>query len=101
MNYDILGNLNYMEMVIKETLRLAPIVPLLGRTTTGDITISNCVIPAGVGILISPYSIHRDSNIWGSNADKFNPDNFLPEKMSERHPATFIPFSYGPRNCIG
>lgn len=45
--------------------------------------------------------MHHDKRIWGPNADLFDPDNFLPENVSNRHICSFIPFSFGPRSCIG
>lgn len=59
------------------------------------------VIPAGVTLFFSIFSMHRDKKIWGQQSHIFNPDNFLPENVLLRHPYSFLPFSAGPRNCIG
>lgn len=52
-------------------------------------------------LIIPIFQLQRRTDIWGQNADQFNPDNFLPEKSEARHPYSWIPFSNGPRNCIG
>nr|XP_019562039.2 probable cytochrome P450 313a4 [Aedes albopictus] len=96
------GKLTYLEMVIKETMRLFPAAALMARVATSDIKISgNKTIPENTTIIIGTYQIHRDPKIWGPKADQFDPDNFLPENVADRHPYSFIPFSAGPRNCIG
>lgn len=57
-------------------------------------------IPKGTEALIAITSIHRNPEVW-SNPDKFDPDNFTPEAIQKRHPYAYVPFSAGPRNCIG
>lgn len=57
-------------------------------------------LPKGTDIVVPIGDLHRDSRIWNEPL-KFIPERFLPEEIEKRHPCSFIPFSYGPRNCIG
>ncbi|XP_062557031.1 cytochrome P450 4c3-like [Armigeres subalbatus] len=96
------ANLTYLEMACKETMRLFPVAPILGRIATEDVKLNDChTIPANARIIIGTHQMHRDPKIWGTNADRFDPDNFLPENVAKRHPYSYIPFSGGPRNCLG
>lgn len=100
-NYDQILQLTYTEQVIKETLRLFPVSPYVLRFCKSDTEISNCTIPRGAVIIVSLYTMHRNKEIWGEDANEFNPDHFSAEQMSKRHPSSYAPFSLGPRNCIG
>ncbi|XP_049534888.1 cytochrome P450 4C1-like [Anopheles darlingi] len=104
-NQDVLNEhlpqLVYMEMVLKETMRLFPVGPMIGRQCTEDTQISRTVIPKGVTVVLGIFNIQRNPEHWGPRADQFDPENFSPERMADRHPYCFLPFSAGPRNCIG
>ena len=98
---DMLNNLPYLEMVIKETMRFFPIAAFLGREATKDIKLKSCTIPAGANILINMLKVHRNPIYWSDDAHLFNPDRFMPENISKIHPYAYLPFSKGIRNCIG
>ena len=101
-NYEQIAKLDYLDRVMKESFRLAPPIFLIGRETIEDFEIApNCVIPRNTPIAINTFVLHRRKDLFGPESDKFNPDNFLPENISQRHPYSFQPFSTGRRNCIG
>ncbi|XP_064108225.1 cytochrome P450 4c3-like isoform X1 [Macrobrachium nipponense] len=95
-----LRQLKYTENCIKEALRLYPSVPMMARELREDVVISNYRIPAGTTLAILPYRLHRDPAHF-TKPEVYDPDRFLPENSQGRHPYAYIPFSAGPRNCIG
>lgn len=58
------------------------------------------ILPKGTQIIISFKDLHTDKKLW-KEPHKFIPERFSSEEVAKRHPCCFIPFSYGPRNCIG
>jgi len=57
-------------------------------------------LPVGATIIIATFKIHRNEEVF-PNPEVFNPDNFLPEKSASRHYYAYVPFSAGPRSCVG
>ncbi|XP_015366965.1 PREDICTED: cytochrome P450 4C1-like [Diuraphis noxia] len=89
-----------LERVIKETMRLYPSVTGITRTLKEPLRLDKYTIPSKSVMAVIPHLLHRDENIY-PNPEKFDPDRFLPEQCIGRHPYAYIPFSAGPRNCIG
>ncbi|XP_056624883.1 cytochrome P450 4V2 isoform X2 [Triplophysa dalaica] len=95
-----LKKLRYLECVIKESLRIFPAVPLFARSLCETCHINGFKVPEGVNAVIIPYALHRDPRYF-PEPEEFRPERFLPENSKGRHPYAYIPFSAGPRNCIG
>jgi cytochrome P450 len=90
----------YSRQIIEEAMRLYPAGWLLTRRALGEDRLGPYFVPAGTEIYLPPYFIHRNPELW-PNPDAFNPDRFAPDQSRERPRLASIPFSTGPRNCIG
>lgn len=97
---DDLKEMRYLECVIKESHRLYPPVPLIARNTDEDADILGYRVPRGCMLVMLPFMMHRDSRFF-PEPEEFRPERFLPENCAGRHPYAYMPFSAGPRNCIG
>ncbi|XP_053693538.1 cytochrome P450 4d8-like [Sabethes cyaneus] len=95
-----LQDFRYLEAVIKESMRLFPPVPLIGRQLVEDLEMNGTTLKAGQDILIPIYVIHRNPEVF-PDPERFDPERFTEAAESNRGPYDYIPFSAGSRNCIG
>ncbi|XP_030751733.1 uncharacterized protein LOC115879181 [Sitophilus oryzae] len=97
---DDISRLEFMEMVIKEVMRLFPIAPFIMRKAVADTEVEGYTIPKGASVMIAISLMHRDPVHW-EKPDEFYPEHFYPEAVQKRHPYAYVPFSAGSRQCIG
>ncbi|KAG5891754.1 hypothetical protein JTB14_012488 [Gonioctena quinquepunctata] len=95
-----INKMEYLDMCIKDVLRLFPIAPYILRRTLEDYILDKWTIPKSTAIVVPIFNLHRDPYYW-ENPEHFHPDHFLPEAVQKRHVYAYLPFSAGPRGCIG
>ena len=93
-----LESLGLARRVIEETLRLNPPVYTLGREVVAEDTYEGRRIPKGTTLLISIWGMQRGP-AWGPDAERFDPDRWLPDRNPPRH--AYMPFAAGRHTCIG
>jgi benzoate 4-monooxygenase len=108
--YDMVRSLPYLQAVVNEALRYHCTSGIgLPRQVPDDspgITIRGHFFPPGSVLSVPTYTIHHSTEIWGPDADDFKPERWLEtenggEGLTARQKNAFIPFSYGPRACVG
>ena len=97
-----LRQLKYLDQLIKESLRYWPSVPFVLRQMSEDVELAGgeYLIPKGAHCLIFTHSLHHNPNVY-PRPEVFDPERFSSEQALKRHPYAYLPFSAGPRNCIG
>ncbi|XP_047569458.1 cytochrome P450 3A12 isoform X1 [Lutra lutra] len=98
--YDALVQMEYLDMVLNETLRLYTIGGRLERICKKDVEISGVFIPKGTVVMVPVFTLHRDQDLW-PEPEEFRPERFSKKNKDSINPYTYLPFGTGPRNCIG
>ncbi len=99
--YEDLPKLKYLEMVVKESMRLYPASSLLfGREAAHDVELGGYTLRRGSWVFISPYVVHRNP-LYFKDPQTFDPLRFSPQRSDEIPPYAYIPFGGGTRVCIG
>lgn len=88
-----LSKFSYVELVIKEALRLFPAGGIIGRQSTNEFDLAGYTIPKGTIFMLSMYGMHRNPKYWGDDADLFRPERFEPINLANVNPHAFAPFS--------
>ncbi|KAJ7971215.1 putative Cytochrome P450 [Quillaja saponaria] len=96
---DHLSKLTLLQMVINESMRLYPPATVLPRMAFEDMKLGDLHIPKGLSIWIPVLAIHHSEELWGKDANRFNPERFASKSFTPGR--GFIPFAAGPRNCVG
>ncbi|MDZ7883181.1 MAG: cytochrome P450 [Mycobacterium sp.] len=96
-DYRHLADLPYLQCCFDESQRIQSWVPINRRIAIQEDEIGGYAIPAGSHLLYSPYGIHRDSRFW-KNPEEFRPSRFQDDEINQ---SAFLPFSIGPRKCMG
>ncbi|GIX66982.1 cytochrome P450 4V2 [Caerostris extrusa] len=95
-----LNELKYLDCVLKESNRLYPPAAAFGRKISEEISICGYTIPKRTTVIVAPFFVHRDEDVF-PDPEKFDPERFLPENSLHIPECAYIPFSAGPRDCIG
>jgi cytochrome P450 len=97
---DAAESLTFTHQVVQEALRLYPPGWLFTRRTLEPDELGGFAVGARTDVFVSPYVLHRHPAFW-SSPEEFQPERFAGVDAKERHRFAYIPFSVGPRHCIG
>jgi cytochrome P450 len=100
-DFEGLRELRYTRAVLSEAMRLRPPAWILGRSTTGPLTVDGrWHVPARTTVLVSPLLLHTDPR-WWPEPERFDPQRWLDGSGTGRPRSAYLPFGTGPRACIG
>ena len=99
-DFSDVSKLPYTRAIFDEGIRLYPPVPILSRQASENDVIRKKKIPKGSLMLVVPWLLHRHKKLW-DQPDTFIPERFLPGAENKPHKFAYVPFSAGPRVCLG
>jgi cytochrome P450 len=92
--------MEYVDRVLQEAMRLYPPVYMMFRQPRTDVRIGGYRIPEGAAVMLPQWVVHRSSR-WYDDPGTFDPDRWTPDRRSARPRYAYFPFGAGPRHCIG
>ena len=98
--YDAVTQMEYLDMVLNESLRLFPVAGRIERMCKKDVEVNGVFIPKGTVVMVPSFTLHRDSAYW-PEPEEFRPERFSKKNKDSINPYVYLPFGTGPRNCIG
>ena len=98
--FEDLERLPWTNAVLQESMRIHPPVPAMSRVASRDDVIDGEPVPEGTVLIVLPYLIHRDPDLW-PNPEGFDPERFMPGATRGRHKQAFMPFGAGRHICVG
>lgn len=91
-----------LTMILNESSRLFPPLPILARSIARDIKLGDLDLPKGVGVHLPLLVLQHDPSLWGDDYMKFKPERFAQGiAKAKNHQLALVPFSFGPRTCVG
>ncbi|XP_076958186.1 cytochrome P450 CYP749A22-like [Bidens hawaiensis] len=102
-SFEGVAKLKTIGMIINETLRLYPPGMAIIRKNQRQVKLGNLTVPANVILHVPVLALHHNREIWGEDAHLFKPERFSQgvSKATKNNPSAYMPFGFGPRNCVG
>ncbi|XP_041959210.1 cytochrome P450 3A27-like isoform X1 [Alosa sapidissima] len=98
--YEALMQMEYLDCVINETLRLYPPAARIDRICKKTVDVGGVIIPKGTAVMVPNFVLQRDPELW-TDPERFKPERFSKENKESIDPYSYMPFGLGPRNCLG
>lgn len=98
--YDALMQMEYLDCVFNENMRLYPSIARTDRIAKETVTVKGITIPKNMLVSVPFFALHRDPELW-PEPEEFRPERFSKENRDKIHPYSYMPFGVGPRNCVG